>query len=68
MPYNYKKSLLDRLIPTAMREAEEIVAYTGIKYMDRYGRDGRPYRMCMRTLYFHRAMNRMAHAEGLRVL
>lgn len=68
MPYKYKQSEeIDDLIPAAMEEARAMVRWNGgVKFEKRMCKSGE-YIHCMRSMYFHRAMDRMAKERELRV-
>ena len=67
---------IDALIPAAEAEALMLLSiwlYTSEKikslkssYSIEKGVDGKPYKYCLFTKYFHKAMNRLAFEEGLR--
>ena len=57
---------INGLIPSAESEADEKVKQLGKRVEVRHGSDGKPYNHCFWTEFFHKAMNRMAYAAGLR--
>jgi len=57
---------IDALIPTAEAEALEKIKSLKSSYSIETGVDGKPYKYCFFTKFFHKAMNRLAFEEGLR--
>lgn len=62
-----REKKIDALIPHAEREADAAVAEMDQVTTKGVGTDGAPYEFCRWTEIFHKAMDKLAKAEGLRV-
>lgn len=58
---------INSLIPRAEKMARKKVDRTGKGYESRIGVDGREYRHCFWSQYFHEAMNKLTKQHGVRV-
>lgn len=57
---------IDKFIPLAEAEATRKVTKLAQKTKSVKGKDGKPFNYCFWTEFFHKAMNRMTSAAGLR--
>lgn len=66
IPNKSYMNAIDALIPEASDIADQAVAASGVTYIQKRGADGNFYQFCCWTTAFHRAMNKLAAAAGLR--
>ena len=66
-PYTEKEDFIikKKLIPMAMKKAQEMVDRSGKHEEKRRGKDGREYTHCFRSQYFYEEMNRLKKEAGL---
>jgi len=57
---------IDALVPFAEAEAQKRVKKLGKEIEERIGKDGKPFKWCFFTQFFHEEINKLCKAEGLR--